>query len=81
MICNQIVRRDQTSQQENLEGSMTQPEQANRAVDPENKPRSAKKPYIKPDFRHEKVVFETVALSCGKIFASSGACRASRKTS
>ena len=60
---------------------MTQPEQANRAVDPRTSRGCAKKPYIKPDFRHEKVVFETVALSCGKIFASSGACRVSRKTS
>jgi hypothetical protein len=40
----------------------------------------AKKPYLKPEVRHEKV-FETMALSCGKVQTTSRACRASRKTS
>jgi hypothetical protein len=46
-------------------------------------PRNAgeeKKLYQKPAFRHERV-FETQALSCGKIYATSSNCRLSRKTS
>jgi hypothetical protein len=35
---------------------------------------SKKKPYTKPAFRFERV-FETQALSCGKIFASQGSCK------
>jgi hypothetical protein len=38
-----------------------------------------KKPYTKPAFRFERV-FETQALSCGKI-SSSGICHQNRKTS
>jgi hypothetical protein len=40
--------------------------------DENNKPKdeavsdAKKKPYVKPAFRHEKV-FETMALSCGKV--------------
>jgi hypothetical protein len=33
----------------------------------------AKKPYQKPSFRHE-VVFETMALSCGKVGGTSSQC-------
>jgi hypothetical protein len=39
-----------------------------------------KKLYRKPTFRYERV-FETLALSCGKIGASTPQCQASRKTS
>ena len=39
-----------------------------------------KKPYEAPDFRHERV-FEVSALSCGKVNATQGACRANRKAS
>ena len=39
-----------------------------------------KKPYLKPAFRHEQV-FETMALACGKINPTQGACRLNRKTS
>jgi len=39
-----------------------------------------KKLYQKPAFRYERV-FETLALSCGKIVATQGACHHSRKTS
>jgi hypothetical protein len=39
-----------------------------------------KKPYRKPAFRHERV-FETAALSCGKIAGTSAICNSSRKTS
>jgi hypothetical protein len=40
---------------------------------------SAKKPYTKPAFRSEKV-FETMALSCGKI-ATQAQCRHKRRSS
>ena len=41
---------------------------------------TAKKPYKKPAFRFEKV-FETSALSCGKISATQRQCRFSKKLS
>ncbi len=40
----------------------------------------AKKRYQKPAFRHERV-FETLALSCGKIAGTSLNCNSSPKTS
>lgn len=39
-----------------------------------------KKPYEKPAFRHEGV-FETMALSCGKISGTQSQCRFNRKSS
>jgi hypothetical protein len=39
-----------------------------------------KKVYQKPAFRYERV-FETLALACGKIGASTPQCQASKKTS
>jgi hypothetical protein len=51
---------------------------------PENKGHSQKtqikKTYEKPSFRFEQV-FETQALSCGKVFATQGPCHSNRKTS
>jgi hypothetical protein len=45
------------------------------------KPRTPpKRPYEKPAFRYERV-FETMALACGKISSTSGACRFNRKNS
>ena len=41
---------------------------------------AAKKPYQKPAFQREQV-FETMALACGKVNATSGACKAVRKNS
>jgi hypothetical protein len=41
---------------------------------------AAKKPYQKPAFQREQV-FETMALACGKINPTSGACKAVRKNS
>jgi hypothetical protein len=43
-------------------------------------PRPRKRPYQKPEFRYEKV-FETMALSCGKISPTEFQCRFNRKTS
>jgi hypothetical protein len=45
---------------------------------PEEAP--AKKAYVKPAFRHERV-FETMALACGKISATQGPCRTNRRNS
>lgn len=39
-----------------------------------------KKLYQKPAFRYERV-FETLALSCGKVAPTQGPCHHSRKTS
>jgi hypothetical protein len=39
-----------------------------------------KKPYKAPSFRFEPV-FEVAALACGKVFATQGGCRFSRKAS
>jgi len=40
---------------------------------------AAKKPYVKPSFERERV-FETMALSCGKI-GTTGSCHQNRKNS
>jgi hypothetical protein len=47
---------------------------------PPGEPRKQKKLYKKPEFRHERV-FETTALSCGKIAGTSFLCNEVRKTS
>jgi hypothetical protein len=39
-----------------------------------------KRPYIKPAFQHERV-FETNALSCGKVSGTQETCRNNRKAS
>jgi len=41
---------------------------------------SVKKPYEKPRVRFERV-FETMAMSCGKVQATQGSCHGSRKAS
>ena len=41
---------------------------------------NSKREYVKPSFRHE-TVFETMALSCGKIAGTHQACNTNRKTS
>ncbi len=50
--------------------------------DSSGEPREAgvKKPYQAPTFRFEPV-FEVSALACGKVFATQGGCRFSRKAS
>lgn len=40
----------------------------------------AKKPYQKPSFQHERV-FETMALSCGKVGPTEFQCRTNKKNS
>jgi len=53
-------------------------------VSPEDKrkiqKKQTKKSYTKPAFRFERV-FETQALSCGKITATQGGCHFNRRTS
>ena len=39
-----------------------------------------KKAYIKPAFHHERT-FETMALACGKVSATTGQCKINRKNS
>jgi hypothetical protein len=46
----------------------------------ETLPPGNKKPYHKPVLRHERL-FETQALSCGKVQTTQGACHYNRKTS
>jgi hypothetical protein len=41
---------------------------------------TAKKPYAKPMVRHERV-FETMALSCGKVQGTQAGCHHNRRTS
>ncbi len=41
---------------------------------------AAKKPYVKPEVRHERV-FETMALSCGKQGPTEGNCTMNRRAS
>jgi hypothetical protein len=41
---------------------------------------TGKKPYAKPMVRHERV-FETMALSCGKVQTTQHGCHFNRKTS
>ena len=39
-----------------------------------------RRPYLKPEFRHESV-FETMALACGKISGTQAACNSRRNAS
>jgi hypothetical protein len=59
---------------------MTHPDEANRQQRGEGVEPGTKKAYVKPEFRHEKV-FETMALSCGKVQTTQGACKYNRKSS
>jgi hypothetical protein len=53
-------------------------------VEPEDKRQAhkeqTKKPYMKPTFRFERV-FETQALTCGKVHSHGTACKLNPKTS
>ncbi len=39
-----------------------------------------RKPYVKPAYQREDV-FETMALSCGKVQSTQGSCHSNRKNS
>ncbi len=59
---------------------MRQREETERHASPLEAQQVARKPYQKPAVRHERV-FETSALTCGKVQTTQGACHANRKTS
>jgi hypothetical protein len=59
---------------------MSESEQTDRVTSAAENQGEAKAPYAKPAFRHESV-FETSALSCGKVQTTQGACHFNRKAS
>jgi hypothetical protein len=59
---------------------MSQSEDTNRRSPAPEPERGRKKPYIKPAVRYEQV-FETSALSCGKVQTTQSGCHQNRKTS
>ena len=59
---------------------MNSKEQKDRQASAQNANPPAKKPYVKPQVRHEKV-FETMALTCGKVRTTQYSCHQSRKSS
>jgi hypothetical protein len=59
---------------------MSQPESAKKVASTTGVKPAVKKPYQKPQVRHERV-FETMALACGKTSPSQGQCRANRRVS
>jgi hypothetical protein len=50
------------------------------SAEPQDKTATKKKPYRKPSYRSERV-FETTALSCGKVAGTQGSCHQNRKVS
>lgn len=59
---------------------MNPPEQTPRVSSKVVNNSAGKKPYLKPEVRHERV-FETMALSCGKVQGTQSNCRSNRKVS
>ncbi len=59
---------------------MNSTEQKNRQPFSAEAKATAKKPYVKPEVRHERV-FETRALSCGKVQTTQQACYFNRRSS
>jgi hypothetical protein len=59
---------------------MNESEQTIRATSVAGHEKTARKPYLKPEVRYERV-FETMAMSCGKVQVNQGSCRFNRKTS
>ena len=49
--------------------------------EPPSREAAPKKPYLKPSLIQHGKVFETAALSCGKVQSTQGSCRLSTKTS
>ena len=58
----------------------TSTEQKDQQVSVDNTKRTVKKPWVKPEVRHERV-FETMALGCGKQGGTQGPCGLNRKNS
>lgn len=59
---------------------MSEPEQTDGIPVRSEAERTPKKPYRKPEFRFERV-FETRALSCGKVSTTQAQCAHNQKTS
>jgi hypothetical protein len=59
---------------------MKQPEDTDRHTTPLTAKPTARKPYQKPAVRHEQV-FETSALTCGKVQTTQAQCHTNRKVS
>ena len=59
---------------------MSHSKQTNRVTGQPETDARATKPYQKPALRYERV-FETSALTCGKVQTTQSGCHASRKTS
>lgn len=59
---------------------MSELEQKNRVPSTAENQGSLRKPYQKPAFRQE-TLFETSALSCGKVQSTQSGCHSNRKTS
>jgi hypothetical protein len=59
---------------------MKQQEDTDQPAHPPEARKAVRKPYQKPTVRHEKV-FETSALTCGKVNTTQGSCHFNRKTS
>ena len=59
---------------------MKQREDADRPATPAEAQRAVRRPYRKPEVRHERV-FETRALSCGKVQTTQSQCHFNRKNS
>jgi hypothetical protein len=59
---------------------MHQPDEINRQASNTGKNLGAKKPYQRPTVRFERV-FETSAISCGKVQVNEGPCHTNRKVS
>ena len=59
---------------------MKQPEGTNQPASPLEAKQPARKPYQKPAVRHEQV-FETNALTCGKVQTTQAQCHSNRKVS
>ena len=62
------------------EEKMSESEQTDQVTSAAEDQGSLRKPYAKPAFRHEHL-FETGALSCGKVQSTQGSCHSNRKTS
>ncbi len=54
-------------------------EKENPEIQSDGQPKK-RKPYVKPAVRHERV-FETRALTCGKVQSTQSTCKHNRKTS
>ena len=59
---------------------MSEPDSHDKAASELEVERTAKKPYRKPEFRFERV-FETRALTCGKVQQTQSSCAHNRKNS